>query len=913
MPFRGKFMATAFGRFLVKTLLDRPDGQKSREELNWKSLLKLMNLKIFLLISAFIFSILPFAFAQQEETGAISGSVQDVDGKAIPGVTIKASNMRLIGLNSSTSTGVDGSYRFPVLLPGEYEIKAELHGFQPVVRKDARLFAGLTLTVDFVLQPRPLSEVLVIQGETPAFDATSPSLSRTIPREEIENLPGFIGSINLFTITPGVGEDQVAYGSTPMGNAHTVDGVDITNQFSGLPVVEPNINWIEEVQVAGLGAPAEYGGFTGVVANSVSRSGSNEFHGLVETFFQDDSFNSNNVVDEDTTPFEKIFTDTTAQLGGPILRDKLWFFTGLQYLYTKERPFGSLTEMFFRRLEKNPRFIGKLTYKPNQNNTLQGFITRDNKSETGLEGDTSLPEATGFDERPLWFWNLGWISFLKSETVLDVRTRGIAGPRKITGRDPNLPAHLDGATGIFSQNYPNNQISDRFRNQVNAALSYYANDFISGNHDFKFGVQYERSHGDFESHFNGNMFYYDWDGAPYLRYTEDNHLEAITNTISTFAQDHWQFTDRLNLSIGVRWDHNRVKLLTDPVEYVTDGVAPRLGFAYALKENRTTILKIHYGHYYDNVASSFIEKLGHSSNRTTESFNQETQKWEVTDKSPGTSIYTIDDDLKQPYTRQFITGIDQVLPAEVNLSVHYIYKRDQDLLEDVDTTSQFEPVPYVNPITGKTITVYNRVDPGDGTKFITNKSILFRRYHGFEIYGSKRLSDKFYLAGSIVFSAVKGNVDNDRVEGNGLSAVLNSPNDQINSVGQLENDVSTEIKLHGYYYLPWGINSSWYFRHFSGETWTPLVRVTGLNQGPFKIYGLPRGSNRLPGRNTVDIRIEKMFPLYRGHLRFTLDVFNLFNTGYTLAVDPDYESETFGEPTDFSPPREFRIGIRYTF
>src|SRR5262249_34856226 len=159
-------------------------------------------------------------------------------------------------------------------------IQAELGGFQSVVRKDVRLFVGQSVVVDFVLQPRAVSEVLEIRGETAAFDATSPSISRTIPKEEIENLPRFLATGELFTITPGVGEAQVAYGSSRVGNVHWFDGVDITNQFTGLPVVEPNYNWIQEVQVVGLGAPAEYGGFTGVVANSITRSGSNQFHGL---------------------------------------------------------------------------------------------------------------------------------------------------------------------------------------------------------------------------------------------------------------------------------------------------------------------------------------------------------------------------------------------------------------------------------------------------------------------------------------------------------------------------------------------------------------------------------------------------------------------------------------------------------
>jgi hypothetical protein len=163
-----------------------------------------------------------------------------------------------------------------------------------------------------------------------------------------------------------------------------------------------------------------------------------------------------------------------------------------------------------------------------------------------------------------------------------------------------------------------------------------------------------------------------------------------------------------------------------------------------------------------------------------------------------------------------------------------------------------------------------------------------------------------------VFSRIKGNVDNDPFESLGIFAPA-SPNDDINNEGQLENDVSTEIKLHGYYYLPWGVNTSWYFLHVSGETWTPRVSVFGLNQGPIQIYGLPRGSNRLPDRNTLTIRVEKMFRLFSGDLRFTLDLFNVFNTGYPLAVVESFESEEFGEPVDFSAPREFRIGIRYRF
>lgn len=865
-----------------------------------------------LLICALVFSISSLVFAQSE-TGGIGGSVQDEEGKAIPGVTLTASNIRLTGLNSSTYTNVDGTYRFPVLLPGEYEIKAELQGFQPVARKDIRILLGQTVLVNFVLRPQPLLEVVEIQGETKYFDVNSPSLSKTVPREEIESLPKFASAFDLFTLTPGVGEDHVSYGSTPLGNAHWFDGVDMTNQLTGRSVAFLNYNWIEEVQVAGLGAPAEYGGFTGVVANSISRSGSNQFHGLLETFFHNENLTSTNTPDPGPEMIQS--WDVSAQIGGSIVPGRLWFFSGFQYLYIENTPFGFDGVM----TQKAPRFITKLTYKPNQNNTLQGFIERDTIDITGSGANAlTLPEGTALDERPEWFWNLNWISALKPETFLDIRTSGFVIDRNVTALDPNLPGHRDLVTQLVSVNFCCPSSNHRVRNQLKSALSHYANDFLLGNHDFKFGVEYQRLHPVIESYFSGGILYLDRNGARFIRRIDDgSHLDAVSSTVTTFAQDHWQVTDHLNFSIGVRWDHNVVEILSAPVRSVTDGIAPRVGVVYSFHEDRTTVLKAHYGHYYDGIVSR-LSTLIQNSDVTTQQFHPQTNEWVTVNIRP--TVWAFDDHLKQPYAQQFTTGVDQVLPAGVSLSAHYIYKRDRHLIEDINPTSQYEPVPFVNVLTGETITVYKLIDPGDGSRFITNPQGLFRRYHGFEIYGSKKISEKFFLAGSIVFSRIRGNADNDLLEGPlprpdsfGVSGNLDSPNSQINSEGVPENDVSTEVKLHGYYHFLWGINTSWYFRHFSGDTWTPLLSVAELDPVANYIFALPRGSNRLPDRNIVDIRLEKMFSIYRGQLRFTVDVFNLFNTAYPLAVVDLFESPDFGTPTLLSAPREIRVGVRYTF
>ena len=865
-----------------------------------------MPAQVFLLILSLVFSC-SFVFAQSE-TGAIGGTVQDEEGKAVPGVMVTASNVRLIGLTSSTFTNEDGTYRFPVLLPGDYEIKFELQGFQSVAHKNIRILLGQTVLVNIVLHPQPLVEVVEIQGETPSFDTSSPSMSKIVPRKEIENLPKFPSAFDLFTLTPGVGDlDHVAYGSSPLGNAHWFDGVDMTNQLTGRPVASLNYNWIEEVQVAGLGAPAEYGGFTGIVANSISRSGSNQFHGLLETFFHNENFVSTNVPNpRPEIPFYS--WDFSAQIGGAIFPEKLWFFSGFQYLRLQNSPFGfdGVTT------QETPRFITKLTYTPNQNNTLQGFVERDTIDITGVGASAlTLPEATGLDERPEWFWNLNWITTLNPETFLDVRTSGFVIERNITALAPNLPGHFDQSTGEISINYCCPTKNHRVRNQFKSTLSHYASDFLSGDQDFKFGVEYQRLHVDMESYYSGGILYIDQNGAPFQRRIKDRALfEPISSTVSAFAQDNWQITDHLNLSAGVRWEHNMVEIQTAPVDFVTDAIAPRVGIVYAFRENRTTVFKAHYGHYHEGIVSRLATLFPGTSDLTVQEFR--TGGWVTLDVKRAPDIWTFDD-LKQPYTQQFVAGVDQVLPGGMNLSAHYIYKRDRDLIEDLNPTSQYEPVPFLNVFTGETITVYKRIHAGDGSRLITNPEDLYRQYHGFEISGSKRFSDKFYIAGSIVFSRIRGNADNDTDEGFGVSLNLDSPNSEINSEGRLANDVLAEVKLHGYYQLPWGINTAAYFRHFSGDTWTPLISVSELDPVAFYIFAVPRGSNRLPSRNIVDIRLEKMFSVYRGQLRFTLDVFNLFNTAYPLSVNDVFENPNFGRPTSVSAPREVRVGVRYTF
>jgi outer membrane receptor protein involved in Fe transport len=842
----------------------------------------------------------------QKETGAIEGTIKESNGQSLPGVTITASSSSLIGQSLTVYTDSEGYYRFPALSSGTYDIKAELQGFQPVVQKGIRLFVGLTLTVNFQLEMTKLSELIEVSEEVPLIDITTTATTFTVTPELIENLPKLTRIQQILRYAPGVGDDLVAYGAAgEFANRIWIDGVDVVSPRAGGLYADYNYNWIQEVQVSGIGAPAEFGGFTGVVGNFTTRSGSDEFHGLFETFYQDENLSSTNLPDAGPdAPFKTY--DFSAQLGGPIQRGKLWFFSGFEYPQTQTHPLGYdgvITERY-------PKFITKLTTRLNENNTLQGFVHWDLYHIDGKgAGFGVLPEATTTNECSEGSWNTTLISLFSSETTFEGRFGGFYAHCKDIEDNPEIPGHFDWGTGISSGNPLFRTNVTRFRPQVNSSISHHARNFIFGDHDFRFGIEFERSRADTTEAYNGGMFYYDYYGSPYYRYLYEGYSATEYNhRLSSYAEDNWKLNDRFTLSLGVRWDHNRG--LTDGnTVFKTDPVGPRVGFIWNPTANNQTVIKVHYGDYYDGLLSrNFYNLRKDYPFRTTEQYDPESGKWIEIYRING--FIRADSKFKQPLLRQFTVGLDQVLPGNVAVGAHYIHRKWKNILEDA-SNGTYEPIPFVNPLTGENITLFNLI-PGTEDYFFSNHPEIFRRYDGLEIVANKRFTNKFSVSGSFVYSKTKGNEPNNRLADLAFEGFLDDPNQRINFTGHSLNDPTFAWKIVGNYALPWGINSGWYLRHSSGDTWTPLFGAR-LNQGFIRILAEPVGSRRLAAQNLLDLRFEKEFQIQRGQVRFTADVFNVFNSDAPTAVENRLEFRNFGLPTSLVNPRQIRLGIRYTF
>jgi hypothetical protein len=288
----------------------------------------------FLTLLLLVFS--PSLFAQSRETGAIVGTILDEQNTPLPGVSITLTSPNLMGERTFVSEA-DGSFRFPALRPGTYALKAELAGFQTVIREDIRLTTTTRLTVDITMPMATISEQVTVIGESPTVDVkTSETASVTLTNELLRAIPSFQFVSDLVNLAPGV-TDDVAYGASwGTGVSYQVDGVDVGDPESGTAWVFLDYNAVEEMKVMGIGLNAEYGAFTGVIFNTITKSGGNDLSGHAEFIFQDTkkgfwSAENNQAYIEDFEDLEsplRGMIDGSFHLGGPIAKDRVWFFLG---------------------------------------------------------------------------------------------------------------------------------------------------------------------------------------------------------------------------------------------------------------------------------------------------------------------------------------------------------------------------------------------------------------------------------------------------------------------------------------------------------------------------------------------------------------------------------------------------------
>ncbi len=537
--------------------------------------------------------LVPALVVAQDFRGRINGTVSDNTGAVLPGVTVTTSSPALIQPQVQV-TGADGSYRFPALPPGVYDLIFELSGFQGVKREGIRVVINQTLTVDQQLQVATLQETVTVTGESPIVDTSTTTMGTNFTKELLTEIPNARDIWAAMAQAPGLQMTSYDVGGSHTGTqtAYRTYGFDTQNQtrLEGIDTTEGtaanagyfDFGSFEEFQVGGAGADAS--SFAGGAVLSISvKSGGDRFTGNWYSDYENEDTISDNVPDNlrvsnqrdengffvrtalaRGNPIQKQY-DINFNVGGPIYKGRAWWFFSYRLNDQFKHTLGSdLVE----RSKLSNKYTFKGTFQLNRNNQVIGFLNKREKlqDKRGLGPSTPL-SAARYQSSRNYPMKVEWMSVLGSRAFLDV----LAGewynffPLRPT-RDFGLydgpwgPGRQDTATNIFFDGGAHFSYQDqkRFKPQFYVTMNYFQ-DGWKGSHDFKFGYDWKRDRRNLFNDQPFDVFYRDNAGALSqvdLYNTPTSPLNDVVYHSGWFG-DTWKVNDRLTLNLGLRFEAYR--------------------------------------------------------------------------------------------------------------------------------------------------------------------------------------------------------------------------------------------------------------------------------------------------------------------------------------------------------------------
>ena len=326
-----------------------------------------------LLLLGAMLAVAPTAFAQRTTTGTVIGKIVDSSGAVLPGVTVTLTSPEALGQFTGVTDG-QGAYRVTNLPPATYDVRAELSGFQTVIRK-APVRLNAVTEVDFSLSVGTVAETVNVTAETPIVDPERAGLSVNINNQALTTVPVTTNRRfqDAWLVVPGVSVNPATQELTGSERRTSLDGADVTDPYGGdIFAVNLNYDAIQDVEVKALGAEASDGSsMVGQYMNIVTKSGGNQFHGSAALFVIPQSFNGSNVQGIPANRRKDYQPDLT--LGGPIVRDRIWFFSAYRRVQT-DQTFNNTVVPVQRR---GNLWFGKVTTQVRTNHRLQVSLQYD--------------------------------------------------------------------------------------------------------------------------------------------------------------------------------------------------------------------------------------------------------------------------------------------------------------------------------------------------------------------------------------------------------------------------------------------------------------------------------------------------------------------------------------------------------
>lgn len=942
-------------------------------------------------LSLFLFLVIAASAFGQQQTGGIVGTVKDPESNPLPGVTVTLNSAALIQGQVTTQTDKDGYYRFVNLAPGDYRLEFAMQGFRSLVREGIVVRVGATISVNASLDVTPMETAMVVSGESPVVDIKQTTVGTTYSEQMLDEIPNARDIWSLMEQTPAVITDKINVGGIESGlqslfsarggswqqNQFNLDGVNVTDPSAiGATDFYFDFDTFEQVQVT-TGATSAEVTVPGVFINVVTKSGGNQFHGGGKFLYEDESFQAHNLTDELIQTFgltpetEDLFgridylSDASFQVGGPIKKDKIWFFGSYRdHRIHRGVPFYPVpegTDIQYSLL--------KGTFKVNQDNTVTGlwggnWYLKPDRGAVDFGGAFVEPDSTWIEDDVSHVFQATWSSVLKPNVLLDTRVSFVHLTFPLIIKNDNVSHEELTTYQILDAMYLGfDQL--RRRLQINGSLSFYVDNWLGGKHDIKVGYDIQSGFDDSTATANADQFLLDFQGQPLLVFLWNTPASTKDRTrdYAFFAEDSYRL-GKATINAGMRINFAEGILPAqsspggtfsqarsfDEVRNIPDWktIAPRLGLIYDVFNDGKMAIKANYARYYAQLGVGFPDYQNFAGlggklfvwadlNGNGRFDPGEEQSGVLSQFGgafgPGESgVSFVDPDLKRPKTDEFTIGVDKELARDMLLTVNFIYRKDTDLQEDINTGVPFDtyvPVVVTDPgpdgvlgtgDDGGQITVFNQTVFGQDHLVLTNPEGLVADYRGVEIQVNKRFSNKWQMITGLTLGRANtfakgsgsfipgGNAD---TGGNG-SGLFNDPNSLINADGRSFWDRPVIFKLAGSYNGPWDIVFGGFFRAQSGVPFPRLIQITTLNQGPITIFAEKVGATRLPFTTTLDLSFEKRFDIQGGRLGVSLDLFNLFNSNTVLDAQT-LSGPAFLVPKSILSPRLARIGVKYDF
>jgi hypothetical protein len=886
-----------------------------------------------LLLLAVVLSV-PAAATGQTTTATLQGVVRDASHALLPGASVTLRDEDT-GFVRATRTDGAGAYVLTYVPAGTYDLTIELSGFRTQKRERLRFEVGQELTIDASLDIASVAESVTVREAAPVVETTKSTVDMVVTREQIDSLPlpgrqaASLALLSAGVVQRGTDtQEPVGGGGQPRGSGELlVDGV--SNELMATNSIRSNAppDAIQEFQVITNQGQAEFGNASGVILNTITRSGTNDLHGRFYYFHRDEALDSRNFFQTSKAKFEQ--KQPGGWLGGPITKDRTHYFVA--YEATRRLQIATVTSPVapgdVEQPTDNNQLLAKVTHQINTANRLTARfnVDRPTRENVGVGGFT-LPEV-GIKQLQQDLVYVGELATIVSNRALnearvqvslektqldpnqpDVMT--IIRPSSTSGKATNVPQAFDEHRLQLVDNYTYEL--DRHRVKIGidvnrVTLTGYVFQNIPG--VFQFATDRPFNAADSTTY-----------PVTFIGNAGDTNFSMVTTGFSAFAQDAWRLPRNLTLNLGLRYDGWAVT----GIDLQKGNVAPRLAFAWDPAGTGKTSIRGGFGVFYNNVITNetlFTSFLANQRSIVISNPGYPDPLVRGTSVPQTLSTYIAQVDQPLPRAYQTTIGVQREVAPGVSVGADYVHSAGRDLIRIVDT----------NPVTPPTFT---RPDPTRG--FVRRlEGTGYSDYDGLLVTARGRLSSRGVVQASYTLASYKATTETE-------AALPQQDDFNVNdSYGYGNFDQRHRAVVGAYATLPFDVQvggvitarSALPFNITTGRDNNRNANVTDrpdlvsgarvdtsdmLNRASFVDPGtragnLPRNAGRGPAFWQLDLRVAKRVRLGRASVEGLIEAFNVTNHVNLNSPVGNLASALFGTSNTANDPRQVQLGVRIEF